>query len=85
MSDPVKLLDEEVNAIKDFGVKYHTLTKRYGEVIFELRALDAERANVERAMIELDKSKSDLISGLQTKYGAGRIDLDAGTFTPDGA
>jgi SMC interacting uncharacterized protein involved in chromosome segregation len=78
----VSLKPEEIQSLRSFQDKYHTVTKRYGELQFQIRLLNKEVEFLEQEMDDLETSRINMMNSLQQQYGAGTIDLETGTFTP---
>ena len=89
MAEEKKFDSEELGKIKDLQTKYQTITARMGQ-------LEVDRLLLEQAMHRLDESRSKLeteytdtqseekqfVSDLNSKYGAGNVNLETGVFTP---
>jgi len=90
MSAEEKKFDsEELAKIKDLQTKYQTITAKMGQ-------LEVDRLLLEQAMDRLAQSKDELtvdyestqseekkfVSDLNTKYGAGNVNIETGVFTP---
>ena len=90
MSDEKKVLTaEELQQIKD-------LQQQYNKFVFELGSIEAQLQNIlaNKSLVETEKDnvledikklgdrERELISGLQTKYGVGNIDIETGEITP---
>jgi predicted nuclease with TOPRIM domain len=84
-----KFDSEELAKIKDLQTKYQTITAKMGQ-------LEVDRLLLEQAMDRLAQSKDQLtvdyestqsdekqfVSDLNTKYGAGNVNIETGVFTP---
>lgn len=89
MSEIKKLTIEEIELIK-------SLQKQYNKVVFDLgsietqlllikkqmNVLESEKSNIVKDMEKIDESEKTLIESLQTKYGAGNINIETGEITP---
>jgi chromosome segregation ATPase len=89
MSEIKKLTTEEIDLIK-------SLQKQYNKVVFdlgsiesqlllikkEINILEAEKSNIVKDMEKIGESEKSLIDSLQTKYGAGNINIETGEITP---
>ena len=90
MSTEEKKFDsKELEKIKDLQTKYQTITAKMGQ-------LEVDRLLLEQAMERLSTSKAQLsadyeetqsdekqfVSDLNTKYGAGNVNIETGVFTP---
>jgi chromosome segregation ATPase len=89
MSEIKKLTTEEIDLIK-------SLQKQYNKVVFDLGSiesqlllikkqmniLEAEKSNIVEDMEKIGESEKSLIDSLQTKYGAGNINIETGEITP---
>tara|TARA_R110001592_G_scaffold30514_1_gene109172 strand:+ start:462 stop:743 length:282 start_codon:yes stop_codon:yes gene_type:complete len=89
MTTEKKFDSEELGKIKDLQTKYQTITAKMGQ-------LEVDRLLLEQAMQRLDNSRSELtaeyettqtdekqfVSDLNSKYGAGNVNIATGVFTP---
>tara|TARA_R110001592_G_scaffold218233_1_gene472198 strand:+ start:210 stop:491 length:282 start_codon:yes stop_codon:yes gene_type:complete len=89
MTEEKKFDSEELGKIKDLQTKYQTITAKMGQ-------LEVDRLLLEQAMQRLDESKDTLtveyeatqtdekqfVSDLNSKYGAGNVNIATGVFTP---
>ena len=89
MATEKKFDSEELGKIKDLQTKYQTITAKMGQ-------LEVDRLLLEQAMQRLDDSRSELtaeyettqtdekqfVSDLNSKYGAGNVNIETGVFTP---
>jgi hypothetical protein len=72
-----KVSEEQLASLKEIQAHYEFLSKRYGELHFELKAVDS-------AMDDLIIRKAMLVEALQAEFGAtGTVDLETGIFTPE--
>jgi chromosome segregation ATPase len=84
-----KLSQEEIDNIK-------TLQNQYNKVIFELgsiegqlilikkqtQMLENEKNNISNEIDKIGEEEKKLIDSLQTKYGAGNINIETGEIIP---
>jgi len=89
MAEEKKFDSTELEKIKDLQTKYQTITAKMGQ-------LEVDRLLLEQAMQRLSESRSKLeteytdtqseekqfVSDLNSKYGAGNVNLETGVFTP---
>ena len=89
MTEEKKFDSKELGKIKDLQTKYQTITAKMGQ-------LEVDRILLEQAMSRLETNRESLIkeyegtqaeekqfvSDLNTKYGAGNVNLETGVFTP---
>ena len=78
----VTLKQEEIQNLRVFQTEFHTLTKRYGEALFQIRLLSKEIQSIEVDMDVLENNRKQMMKSLQENYGAGTIELDTGMFVP---
>lgn len=92
MAEEKKFDSEELAKIKDLQTKYQTITAKMGQ-------LEVDRLLLEQAMSRLDVSREELtaeyeatqtdekkfVSDLNSKYGAGNVNIQTGVFTPNEA
>ena len=92
MAEEVKFNSEELTKIKELQTTYQTITARLGQ-------LEVDRLLLEQAMDRLNQSRDQLtadyegtqanektfVEDLNTKYGAGNVNIETGVFTPSTA
>jgi hypothetical protein len=83
MSEPVKLTDEETSILISLQSKWNELTKKFGELHYQKKSVDAELTLVDQALDDLDSERFEVVKRLQEKYGVGQVNLTTGEFLPD--
>lgn len=83
MSEPFKLEDEEYTLLISLQNRWNELTKRYGELHYQKKGIDAELLLTDDALDQLDGERFEVVKRLQEKYGVGQVNLSTGTFIPD--
>ena len=83
MSEPFKLLEEEYVILVSLQRRWNELTKKYGELHYQKKGIEAEVILTDQALDELDGERFEAVQRLQEKYGSGQVDLATGTFIPD--
>ena len=89
MSEPIKLLPEELNKITEIRRNYFNIQTAVGQIHlsrhnFEIQ-LDALHEQEKEVMSEYKKTQDaekDFIKGLQDKYGLGTLNIGDGEFVP---
>ena len=76
------ILPEELKQIQDVQTKFSQMTRKYGELHFQKKFIDAEMFDIDAEMINLENTRIELMTALQEKYGPGSIDVSNGVFTP---
>lgn len=89
MSEEVKFDSEELKKIKELQTKYQTITARLGQLEVDRLLLDQamERLNEGRDQLTSDyegtqTDEKSFVQDLNTKYGAGNVNIETGVFTP---
>lgn len=84
-----KLEQTEINQITELQKQYNTSIFELGSAEAQLSILKAQIKSIEteknNIMLDLNKigeKEKELVDSLQTKYGAGNIDLEKGEITP---
>lgn len=76
MSELKKVSDEQLEELRGIQQQYDLITKRYGELTYELRV-------IEKAMDELETQRVTAVYAIQDVMGSvGAVDLSTGEFTP---
>lgn len=83
MTEPFKLPTEEHEVLVNLQIRWNELTKRYGELHYQRKGVDAELILTDAALDELDNERFEMVNKLQEKYGVGQVNLATGTFIPD--
>jgi hypothetical protein len=89
MSENQKLTQEEIDSIKALQVQYNKVIFELGSIESQLvlikkqtEVLETEKAKVVSDIDKIGESEKTLIDSLQTKYGAGNINIETGEITP---
>ena len=83
MAEPIKLPDEELQLLVSLQAKWNELTKKFGELHFQRKGLEAELQITDEELDLLDQERVDVVKRLQDKYGQGVVNLATGEFIPD--
>jgi CDP-diacylglycerol pyrophosphatase len=78
----MKLTDEEREELVQLQAQWNGLTKKYGELHYQKKLVDADLLTVDSALEDLDAQRTDAVNRLQTKYGIGQVNLQTGDFIP---
>lgn len=81
----MQLTDEERGELVQLQASWNDLTKKYGELHYQKKLVDADLLTVDAALENLDVQRTDAVNRLQTKYGIGQVNLETGQFTPTDA
>jgi hypothetical protein len=76
-----KLLEEELQTLKDYQIKTNTIVGGLGKIELQLAALEDQKDIFLEDFKELQKEQSKTAQELQEKYGEGNIDLEKGEIT----
>ena len=89
MSENKKLTQEEIDSIKTLQVQYNKVIFELGSIESQLvlikkqtEVLETEKTKVVSDIDKIGESEKTLIDSLQTKYGAGNINIETGEITP---
>lgn len=83
MTAPFKLPEEDYQLLVSLQQKWNELTKRYGELHYQKKGIDAELVLTDQALDQLDQERFNVVDQLQQKYGVGQVNLSTGTFIPE--
>lgn len=78
MAEETKVTPEELKKLQEVQIKFTVLTRRFGELHFQKKLIDFEMAEVDEEMAKLEDERIQVMTELQTKYGAGSIDINTG-------
>jgi len=76
-----KLLEEELQTLKDYQIKTNTIVGGLGKIELQLAALEDQKDIFLEDFKELQKEQNKTAQELQEKYGEGNIDLEKGEIT----
>ena len=89
MSEVKQLTTEELEQIKEMQQQYNKFVFELGSVEAQLQnvittkeLIETEKDNVLEDIKKLGEREKELISTLQSKYGAGSINPETGEITP---
>jgi DNA transposition AAA+ family ATPase len=83
MVEPIKLPEEELHLLVALQSRWSDLTKKFGELHFQRKGLEAELQITDEELDLLDQERVDTVKRLQDKYGQGVVNLVTGEFIPD--
>lgn len=83
MADPIKLPNEEIELLVSLQNRWNQLTKRFGELHFQSKGIQAELQVTDDELNKLDEERVAAVNRLQTQYGEGVVNLATGEFIPD--
>lgn len=81
MPDKNVLTSDEIQKLRDFQNQFETITKRFGQLHFQQKLIEMEKAGLETDMVELENNRLDFMNTLQGKYGVGVVNIETGEFT----
>lgn len=89
MSEPIKMSEEDLQALKDLEISYSNNIYNIGKIRLEkillvkrLKEVDDLEDALSNQYEALTKSEQALKEELSKKYGTGSIDVASGMFTP---
>lgn len=89
MAEEVKFNSEELEKIKDLQTKYQTITARLGQLEVDQLLLnqamdrnDTSRNELKAEYESVQANEKTFVQELNTKYGAGNVNIETGVFTP---
>jgi DNA transposition AAA+ family ATPase len=83
MADAKKLTEEEYTLLISLQNRWNELTKRFGELHYQKKGIDAEITLTDQALDDLDSERFEVVKRLQDTYGVGQVNLATGEFIPD--
>ncbi len=89
MLENKKLTQEEIDSIKNLQAQYNKVIFELGSIESQLvlikkqtAILEAEKNKITTEIDEIGESEKTLIDSLQTKYGAGNLNIETGEIVP---
>tara|TARA_B100000287_G_C20300437_1_gene649625 strand:+ start:27 stop:281 length:255 start_codon:yes stop_codon:yes gene_type:complete len=82
MADAIKFTDDEVKSIRDLQDQYNKAIFGLGQITFQMDSLTKQKESIHNLLGEIKEKEDTLAKSLNEKYGAGSLDLETGTFTP---
>lgn len=90
MEEQIKFTEEELTGIKTIRDENTSLLLEFGQNELEtynlnirLKELETEKQNLQSKYHQLQQQERDLVQNLNTKYGAGTVDIESGVFIPN--
>jgi len=83
MAEPKKLTEEEYTLLISLQNRWNELTKRFGELHYQKKGIEAELTLTDEALDDLDNERFEAVKRLQDTYGVGQVNLATGEFIPD--
>lgn len=90
MEEQIKFTEEELTSIKTIREENTSLLLEFGQNELEtynlntrLKELETEKQNLQSKYHQLQQQERDLVQNLNTKYGAGTVDIESGVFIPN--
>ena len=89
MSEPIKLLPEELNKITDIRKNYFNIQSAIGQIHLsrhnfesQLDALHKQEGEVMSEYAKTQDAEKEFVQNLQDKYGMGTLNIGDGEFIP---
>jgi hypothetical protein len=89
MSLETKFTDQEIQQVKELRDTVNQIVYQFGEIDLEttlmqerLQELQTIRTKLYNEYREMRDKEKNLVDSLNTKYGAGQLDIESGVFTP---
>lgn len=89
MEETKKLTTEELNSIKELQTRYNKIVFELGSIEVQLTSiakqqelLRAEKSNISADLDKIADAEKVIIEALESKYGAGDINIETGEITP---
>ena len=89
MSEPIKLLPEELNKITDIRRNYFNIQSAVGQIHLSRHNLNVQLENIDKQEYEImeeysktQTAEQECGKSLQDKYGLGTLDIQNGSFIP---
>ena len=83
MSNQIKFTEQELIELKELQSEYQRVIYNLGQIQIEKRILESKEKEINSIYDSLNQKDKVLIDNLNQKYGAGSLDLESGTFTPN--
>ena len=83
-SDVPTVSPEDLKILRSLQETWEVLTKRYGELYYEKKMVDAEMKRIDEGLDELEAKRIDVVARVQTTFGkTGSVNLQTGEFLAD--
>jgi len=89
MSLETRFTDQEIQQVKELRDTVNQIVYQFGEIDLEttlmqerLQELQTIRTKLYNEYREMRDKEKNLVDSLNTKYGAGQLDIESGVFTP---
>lgn len=82
MAERVQLSQEEMAKISQHFSSVTEVTRTYGQLAYQLKAIQTDMHSLEDQMVSLETQRKSILDEIRSKYGVGDIDLSNGTFIP---
>ena len=82
MANAVKFTEEEVKQIRELQDEYNRTIFALGQVSLNMENISKQKTNIYSVLAEVKGKEDTLAKSLNEKYGAGSLDLETGTFSP---
>ena len=90
MEEQIKFTEEELTGIKTIREENTSLILEFGQNELEtfnlntrLKELENEKQTLQSKYHQLQQQERELVQNLNTKYGAGTVDIESGVFIPN--
>lgn len=83
MSSNTKITDEEHQLLVALQTRWNQLTKKFGELHYQKKGIDAEILSTDAELEQLDIDQVNIVNQIQSKYGRGQVNLATGEFISD--
>jgi hypothetical protein len=75
---------EDLKRLRELQQTWELLTKRYGELHYEKKMVDAEMRRIDEGLDELEANRVDVVTRVQSTFGkSGTVNLQTGEFLAD--
>tara|TARA_R100000005_G_C4990789_1_gene198220 strand:+ start:842 stop:1120 length:279 start_codon:yes stop_codon:yes gene_type:complete len=78
----IKFTDDELDKLKDIRNRYQELVFKLGQVRAQQLDFEIREEQITTSVKELKKEEQTFAAELNTKYGAGSLDIQTGEFNP---
>lgn len=80
MSEPTKLLQEEIDQLYQLQETQQAIIARFGQLEFQIQSFEIKKDQLVEALNQLKEQEALVGKQMNEKYGNGTIDLESGTF-----
>lgn len=80
MKNVIKIDDDILEKLSKIQTSFNKATQYYGELHYQLQVLTREIKRMDDEFINIETSRTDWLTDIQTKYGPGVLNIETGEY-----